>query len=765
MALDSNKPPPHNDGGLGKSNGASSSFSEQADDPLAYLSSVFNVGKDWRVQNTQADWHRGYRSFRNQHFEGSKYLSPRFKGRSKIFRPKTRTAVFKNLALVRQALFSTVSPLTMEAENDDNQFARAGASVLESLTNIYLDRASTYCGCPWYLIAMGSRQTSDITGVAISKQFWRYVYEDGEPIEQDILDEDGNPTGEVEEIPGDPIVKRDHPDCELCPPESVVMDPGANWLDPIQTSQYFSVEWPWNKQDLMNEIETGKSGHGARWNPEAIKFINQGVARDSSTVATRRERSGGTDRFAGSGSANSETIVCRENFVRIGGVDWHFWSIGTEHYLTSPIPVEEAYPEQKGRRPYVMGYGAIEAFSLFPWSQVAGLQQLQQELNDIANARLDAMREAVTPTVKVKRGKRVDLRQIENRYPGSVLMVDEMEDTDWDNPPDVARSAYQETNLLGNDFDDAAGLFNTGTVATNRQLNETVGGMQLMSGAANTLSEFFLSVWIETWVEPVLRQIVNCVAYYVADPRIIALAGKKAKTFQKFQQAVITEEMLTADVTLRVNAGIGTQDPMMKMQKFAGAVDILGKIFGEGARAAASVEDCVTEIFGSAGYRDGERFIDIDTLTAMQKKYLDSIMNPQPQEQTKPSGPSPDELQAKAQTETQIANIKAQTDVQVANIKAENDFKIKAMELRASSANAQMENDEESGEMVNGEPSQEQQFQLVMMQSIQQIGQGLQMLAQGLQEIKEAQNQPKRVVYRQDGTVDGIVPFREGAMS
>ena len=79
----------------------------------------------------------------------------------------------------------------------------------------------------------------------------------------------------------------------------------------------------------------------------------------------------------------------------------------------------------------------------------------------------------------------------------------------FDRAPGPDGGEQVAVNNLTVDFDELAGVFSTSSVQANRQLNETVGGMNLMAGSANSLTEFDLRVWVETWVEPALRQCVR----------------------------------------------------------------------------------------------------------------------------------------------------------------------------------------------------------------------------------------------------------------
>ena len=107
-----------------------------------------------------------------------------------------------------------------------------------------------------------------------------------------------------------------------------------------------------------------------------------------------------------------------------------------------------------------------------------------------------------------------------------MVFVDDVEaDIKFQQTPGPAGAAYTEVSGINAQFDELAGVFSTSSVQTSRQLNETVGGMRLMSGAANAVSEFDLRTWVETWVERVLRQLIHLIKTYESDEKILAIAG------------------------------------------------------------------------------------------------------------------------------------------------------------------------------------------------------------------------------------------------
>lgn len=172
---------------------------------------------------------------------------------------------------------------------------------------------------------------------------------------------------------------------------------------------------------------------------------------------------------------------------------------------------------------------------------------------------------------------------------------------------DVTASSYQEQDRLNVDFDELTGNFSSSSVMTNRKLNETVGGMNLLTGSANQLTEYLIRTLVETWVEPVLRQLVKLEQAYETNLTILSLAGQKAMAaLQRYQVNQLTDEMLNQELTVRVNVGMGATDPQTKLQKFTFAMQSYGQIMAN--MPDVDPEAVRKELFGLAGYKDGTRF-------------------------------------------------------------------------------------------------------------------------------------------------------------
>jgi 23S rRNA pseudoU1915 N3-methylase RlmH len=594
---------------------------------LAFLGEAKRLSRTYQQMTVMSDWERSQTAYRSEHSSGSKYLKDQYKNRAKYFKPKTRAAVRKNLTATANALFSSQDVMSCEAENDGDVLQRANASLVKEVINARFNSQSVRSSVPWFQLALGARLDTQVTGVCCSKQTWRYrCREKTVPSQEErpvtvagnsLFDADGQPMMEV--VDTTKTVKdvlEDKPLITLIPAENVLIDASTSWINPAQNSPTLIIIWPMHVDDVKAMMKdddknptpwrtiSDETLAGAYYSEQEVMGLK--MARDGNAPQTNRS----TSRFGGN---RNEIAEVRENFFRKDGVDYQCWTLKETAMLSDAVPVEEVYPAHRGTRPVVIGSDILEPHVLYPESHVASWRQSQDEINDFANLRMDATRQSVFPTAKVKAGKNIDYKAVQRRDGQGIILVKDQEDVMWDRPPGAPAGAYQESNLLNNDFDELAGIFSQNSVQSNRQLNETVGGMQIMSANANATSEFDLRCFIVTWVEPVLSQIVFLEQYYEDDATLLAVSGEKAKLFERFGVNEITDELLESQIQMSVSVGIGSSDPMQQLAKFKTvlglAMPMLTLAMQQG-KAELNFEEIFAEIFGKAGYRNGsDRFI------------------------------------------------------------------------------------------------------------------------------------------------------------
>lgn len=235
---------------------------------------------------------------------------------------------------------------------------------------------------------------------------------------------------------------------------------------------------------------------------------------------------------------------------------------------------------------------------------------LQEQSNDISNQRMDNVRLVLNKRYILKRtqgGGGIDMAALARSTPGSSVMTQDPEkDIRVLETNDVTSSSYQEQDRLDLAIDELSGTFSQQTVQNNRNLNETVGGMEMMNAGASDITEYAIRTFIETWVEPTLSQLVRLEQYYETNETVLAMAQESSKGYQQFGQGVAMDEMLRQELTINVNAGFGKTDPQKRLNSLNTAMQSVAHL--PSAIARLDEDEVIKEIFGNAGYRDGKRF-------------------------------------------------------------------------------------------------------------------------------------------------------------
>ena len=323
---------------------------------------------------------------------------------------------------------------------------------------------------------------------------------------------------------------------------------------------------------------------------------------------------------------------------------------------------------RSGERPYVMGYTNVESHKIYPSGTVELTQELQAAANDIWNQRFDNVRLAMNKRYHIRRDRNIDLDALFRSVPGGAV---EMDDPDTDvrviDTKDVTGSAYAEQDRINMDFDELQGNFSTSTVQGARSLNETVGGMSLMASNSGTVTEYVLRTFSETWVERTLKQLLRLEQYYETDTVILELAGDAAAQInQQYQGSV--DDLLKYEVLLKVNVGISATDPLRKVQNLVSGIQMLGEL--PGFAESLNVPEVVKEVFGQLGYKDGERFVNMeeDPQIAQLNAQLEEM-------QAYIEGE-----QGKLQNRIQVEQMKQQGNLEAANLKYGAEIRKKEME-------------------------------------------------------------------------------------
>lgn len=546
---------------------------------LQMAQNAYQTSTDFIDSSLRRQWERNLDAFNSKHASGSKYGSDAYKYRSKIYRPKTRSVIKRGESAVAMAFFSTQDAVHVSPSNENDKAQRISAEVNDALLNFRLTQT-----LPWFKTLLGAYQDAETMGAVVSKQAWRYE-----------VDKAGQ-------------IKKDEPEVVLFPLENLRLDPGADWLDPINSSPFLIHMIPMYVGDVKQRMLEDSNKDGAPiWRPLTDGQLMSGLKDDYNTVRMARVGRDKTDPKNTTTAITDFSIVwVHENIMRIDGDDVVYYTLGTQHILSDPVPISDIYLGNE--RPFVLGSTSIEVHKMIPAGVPEVVEGLQIEANDIANQRLDNVKLVLNRRYFAKRGANIDFRSLTRNVPGSVTQMDDINtEIRSEAPPDVTSSAYAEQDRINVDFDELAGSFSPGSVATNRKLGETVGGMEMMNEGANAMTEYKIRIFAETWVEPVLRQMIKLEQAYETDVAVLAMAGKKAQLYKKYGMVYMMPENLGGDLLARVNVGFGSTNPEKRIKKLSIGLGTIAQYFPQ-VVAQADVSEIVSEVFGALGYKDGERF-------------------------------------------------------------------------------------------------------------------------------------------------------------
>jgi hypothetical protein len=562
--------------------------------------------------NYRKQFEDGLRMFNSRHPRDSKYNSDAYRYRSRIFRPKTRSAIRKHEATAAIAFFSNPDIVAIDPVDPNNEAEVASSVIMKELLTYRLTKT-----IPWFVTAIGGLQDAATTGIVASFQYWEYQTRTEKRNVQAMHPELGPVM--VEQDVKIPI--KDKPCVELLATERIRFDPAAAWDDVAGTSPYLIIEIPMYVRDILDRIENG-AGYGEPWKKVTKDEILEARMTDVNPLQTARDENREDPNTQSSDVNEFDVAMVRLNFVRVGGDDFTYYTLGGAQMLTDAKPTTEVFKHcRSGERPVTIGFCVLETHKTIKSSLIHLGSTLQQEANEVVNQRLDNVKFVLNKRTLARRGANVDVESLVRNVPGGVTMVNDIEkDVRQLEYQDVTSSAYAEQDRINVDMDELLGSFAQSSVMTNRKLNETVGGMRMMAQGANILTEYTIRVFTETWYKPTLAQIMRLEQFYETDEVILAVAADKAKLFEKFGASQVTDSLLKQDLTLSINVGMGSTDPDTRFQRFNQAMTVYAGLAQQGP-PDLDLPEIRKELFSLAGWVDSARFfkqVDVRYVQAKQ---------------------------------------------------------------------------------------------------------------------------------------------------
>ena len=625
---------PPSDVNKGSEDELTSDSMEDGSNWLRKAQDAFEFSTTFIDANYRNKWESGINAFNSVHDANSKYNTSSFDKRSKLFRPKTRSIIRKVEAAAAAAYFSNSDVLSIEAENSNDKTACAGAEMMKELIQHHLTK-----NVPWFQIVQGGLQDAMVTGCAVAHVYWE-TKGNTEESDNESSDSDYSKSN-VKSFMGQPenapsidykrsftsdsssntnskkVAKliKDKPCVDLIPIENIRFDPAASWTNPVETSPYLIHLIPMYVGDVKTMMTNGK---WKRYSESIIKSALQ--TKSDTTNQARLKKVSDPYNTNGKTISDYEIVWVQRHIHREDDVDYDFYTLGDVALLSEPVPlIDNVF---HGMRPYVIGNCVLETHKVIPSSIPELSRGLQEEANEISNQRLDNVKFSMNKRYIVARNKQVDIQSLIRNVPGGITMADSVDDIREVSTPDVTQSSYLEQDRINTDMDELLGNFGAGTVQANKQLAQTVTGMSMMNSSANTLVEYTLRTFTETFIEPILNQLVLLERHYETDEVLLDIIGNRTGVFKKLGTDENADKLLQHNVSLKVNVGMGATSPEQKLNKLTQGIMSYGNIVKMGI-PNLNTSEIGKEIFGALGYSDGSRFItqsDNPEITQLQQQ-------------------------------------------------------------------------------------------------------------------------------------------------
>jgi hypothetical protein len=551
-------------------------FKGASSDWLQITQSGFKDGRQYFDSGVRREIERDVRQFQGLHPSDSKYLTDAYKARSRFFRPKTRATIRKNEAVAAAAFFSNTDIVEITAWDDDHPMQQASAELNKELLQYRLKRH-----IPWFHVAIGGYQEAQSVGLVCAHTYWKTDKKKG--IDTSAVD--------------------------LVPIENMVFSPASSWFDVVNSSPYLIHMIPMFVKDVQARMRAipGKTETG-KWDKLDDSVILQGVQAYSDSIRLAREQNRADSQAASTSLTPYQLVWVYRTIADIDGTDYMWYTLGDSQLLCDGTPLVKSY--WHGLRPYTIGYSVLEAHKVYPPGVARLTRELQGELNENANQRSDNVKLAMNKRYFGKRGSQLDIRSLVRGSPGSVtLMNDPEKDVKVQETKDVTQSSYEEQDRLNIDFDEIAGSNSKAARGDPNDLSNKVGGAELLTEDSNQIEGYQLRTYTETFVEPVLYQLMRLEQHYETDEAVLSMCGKKAN-IQQHGISEIDDNLMMQELSLSVHVGIGATSPRKQLDNLLFGFAKIKELLETPtlSQYGLDVEEMMNEIFGKLGYRTAERF-------------------------------------------------------------------------------------------------------------------------------------------------------------
>jgi len=303
------------------------------------------------------------------------------------------------------------------------------------------------------------------------------------------------------------------------------------------------------------------------------------------------------------GTPDYEIVWVTRCYMRRDNVDYVFDMLDDTVMLNTPRTSRRSTRTWSTARARTSWHGGGRSAQGLPNLAGGHGRESQREVNELANLTQDGLRMAILNRWIARRGANVDVETLKYAAANSVILADDVQnDVRELRQSDVPASAFAATDRVSASFDEVAGNFSSASVANDQNMNETVGGMNLLAGDASQVKEYEIRTLVETLIEPALNQLYAMEQYYESDEKMLKEVASRAGL--PLDRVI---NLLALGIRVRTNVGFNSTSPERRIQRIALCVSTVTQLDPQTQQGLDAAE-IVKEVFGAAGFKNGARF-------------------------------------------------------------------------------------------------------------------------------------------------------------
>lgn len=535
---------------------------------------------------------------------------PRAKNRSNLFIPYTFSLIETvapriTKAIVSNKPFLAVLPNKMESGTK--------ATTIQTLLQFQLETK-----IPFTHVLSGWIKDILIYGTGITRDGWNYRTRNARV--REVLPYINPETGELEEIPQEverEVVVNDEPEVQNVDILDFYPEPYAKDID---TAGYVIHRIKMSREDLKRLVSTGY------YDKSALTYLKKLDDDDKLSVDEQFGDVRKQDILGfGKGDENLKLEILE------------YWT--NDHVVAllnrEEIIKNEPNPYYHNQKPFCVAVDVPVSGEFYGIGEIENTQDLQLELNTVRNQRIDNLSVVINKMWKVNRNSDISANDLFVQ-PNGIIWVDDMDDLQVLEVPDITRQAQEEASIIQKDMDVATGVHDYARgSATDRR--ETATTANILTSSANERFDLKIILLSETGLKRLGRHLISLNQQYLESDVEVRVQTDDPTNYE-FETVSLTDILGTVDDYDIIVTGTAVNSNLSKEARLDKLIAVYNVIKDEPLLNKPAV---IREFFDLMGVRDSRRFLFENAEQTALMLTLQQFMGQQQQMMGDPQQPPP----------------------------------------------------------------------------------------------------------------------------